>query len=61
MMPRKKVKKEKHKITPDLILDLYKHTKTLPDLEKKETVDKIKDLIKYMGEEINIDLNDIKN
>jgi len=61
MMPRKKVKKEKHKITPDLILDLYKHTKTLPDPEKVETVDKIKDLVKYIGDEISIDLNDIKN
>ena len=61
MMPRKKIKKEKHKITPDLILDLYKHAKTLPDLEKKETVDKIKDLVKYIGDEISIDLDDIKN
>ena len=60
-MPRKKTKNIKHKITPDLILDLYKHTKTLSDPEKKETVDKIKDLVKYMGNEIRIDLNDIKN
>ena len=60
-MSRKKIKSTKHKITPDLILDLYNHTKTLPDSEKKETVDKIKSLIKYMGDEINIDLNDIKN
>ena len=60
-MPRKKAKKVKHKITSNLILDLYKHTKTLPDLEKQETVDKIKDLVKYMGDEISIDLNDIKN
>tara|TARA_R110002020_G_scaffold27874_2_gene89544 strand:- start:789 stop:971 length:183 start_codon:yes stop_codon:yes gene_type:complete len=60
-MPRKKTKKGKHKITSNLILDLYKHTKTLPDLEREETVDKIKDLVKYMGDEISIDLNDIKN
>ena len=60
-MPRKKAKKVKHKITSNLILDLYKHTKTLPDLEREETVDKIKDLVKYMGDEISIDLNDIKN
>jgi len=60
-MPRKKVKKEKHKITPDLILDLYKHTKTLPDPEKEETVEKVKDLVKYIGSEISIDLHDIKN
>jgi len=60
-MPRKKTKKGKHKITPNLILDLYKHTKTLPDPENVETVDKIKDLVKYIGDEIIIDLNDIKN
>ena len=60
-MPRKKAKKGKHKITSNLILDLYKHSKTLPNLEKVETVDKIKDLVKYIGEEISIDLNDIKN
>ena len=60
-MPRKKAKKAKHKITSNLILDLYKHTKTLPDLEKEETVDKIKELVKYIGDEISIDLNDIKN
>jgi len=60
-MSRKKIKNAKHKITPNLILDLYSHTKTLPDSEKKETVDKIKSLIKYMGDEINIDLDDIKN
>ena len=60
-MPRKRVKKEKHKITPDLILDLYKHTKTLPDPEKEETVEKVKGLVKYIGSEISIDLHDIKN
>ena len=60
-MPRKKAKKGKHKITSNLILDLYKHTKTLRDPEKVETVDKIKDLVKYIGDEISIDLNDIKN
>ena len=60
-MPRKKSKPAKHKITSNLILDLYKHTKTLPDLEKRETVDKIKDLVKYMGDEISIDLHDLKN
>ena len=51
----------KHKITPDFILDVYKHTKTMDDPEKNETVDKIKDLVKYMGKEININLNDVKN
>ena len=60
-MPRKKAKKIKHKITSNLILDLYKHTKTLPDLEKQETVDKIKGLVKYIGDEISINLDDFKN
>jgi len=60
-MLKKKENKTKHKITPDLILDLYKHTKTMSEPEKNKTVDKIKDLVKYMGRKINIDLNDIKN
>ena len=60
-MPRKKSKPAKHKITSNLILDLYKHTKTLSDPERKETVEKIKDLVKYIGDEININLDDIKN
>ena len=59
-MPKKGTK-TKHKITPDFILDLYKHTKTMDELEKNETVDKIKDLVKYMGKKISIDLHDIKN
>ena len=61
MMPRKKVHKTKHKITADFILDLYKHTKTMDQPERTETVDKIKGLIKYIGREINIDLHDIKH
>ena len=60
-MPRKKSKKQKHTITPDLILDLYKHATTMDQPEKGKTVDKIKELVKYMGKEISIDLNDIKN
>ena len=60
-MPRKKENTTKHKITPDLILDLYKHTKTMSEPEKNKTVDKIKDLVKYMGKKISIDLHDIKN
>ena len=61
MMPRKKGVMTKHKITPDFILDLYKHTKTMDEPERNKTVDKIKELVKYMGNEISIDLNDIKN
>ena len=60
-MPRKRVTKTKHKITTDFILDLYKTTKTMEESERKKTVDKIKDLVKYIGNEITIDLNDIKN
>ena len=51
----------KHEITPDFILDLYKRTKTMSDPERVKTVDKIKSLVKYMGDKITIDLNDIKN
>ena len=60
-MPRKKGNTSKHRITPDLILDLYKHTKTMTQPERDKTVEKIKSLVKYMGKEINIDLHDIKN
>lgn len=60
-MPRKKSKKQKHTITPDLILDLYKHTETMSEPKKIKTVDKIKKLVKYMGDEISIDIDDIKN
>ena len=60
-MPRKKTNTPKHKITPNLILDLYKHTKTMDQPERDQTVDKIKDLVKYMGDEIRINLDDIKN
>jgi len=60
-MPRKKTNTPKHKITPNLILDLYKHTKTMDQPERDQTVDKIKALVKYMGDEIRINLDDIKN
>ena len=55
-MPRKTGTKTKHKITPDLILDLYKHTKTMPETEKVEVVDKIKNLVKYIGKEMVVDI-----
>lgn len=60
-MPRRRATKTKHKITADFILDLYKATKTMEESEKKKTVDKIKDLVKYIGNEITVDVNDIKN
>lgn len=55
-MPRKAVKKNKHKITSDLILDLYKHTNSMPEPEKKDVVDKIKKLVKYIGKEMVVDI-----
>ena len=60
-MPQQQGNKTKHKITPDLILDLYKHTKTMTGPEKQQTVDKIKKLVKYMGDEITVALNEINN
>ena len=60
-MRKKRDGSTKHEITPDFILDLYKHTKTMNNLERNKTVDKIKKLVKYMGDKIAVDLNDIKN
>ena len=57
-MPRKAPVKNKHKITHDFILRLYKETKTMNRAEKEQTVEKLKDLIKYIGEEIVVDLSD---
>jgi len=58
-MPRKPSQINKHTITPDLILDLYKEAQKMEPAEKQETVDKIKELIKYMGKEIVVDLSDV--
>jgi len=57
-MPRKVPVKNKHKITHDFILNLYKETKTMDKAEKEQTVEKLKELIKYIGEEIVVDLSD---
>ena len=57
-MPRKAHVKNKHKITHDFILSLYKETKTMDKAEKRQTVEKLKKLIKYVGEEIVVDLSD---
>ena len=53
-MPRKKVSGEKHLITTDLILQLYKEAKTMPEAEKNKVVEKLKDIVKYVGKEITI-------
>ena len=58
-MPRKLSQINKHTITPDLILDLYKEAQKMEEAERIETVDKIKELIKYMGKEIVVDLSDV--
>ena len=57
-MPKKARVKNKHKITHDFILNLYKETKTMNKAEKEQTVEKLKELIKYIGEEIVVDLSD---
>ena len=57
-MPRKPPVKNKHKITHDFILRLYKETKDMNKAEKEQTVEKLKELIKYIGEEIVVDLSD---
>jgi len=58
MMSRNSNIKNKHKITHDFILDLYKETKKMNPAEKLQTVEKLKRLIKYIGEEIIVDLTD---
>mgnify|MGYP000462673732 CR=1 FL=1 len=57
-MPRKTPVKNKHKITHDFILSLYKETKAMDKAEREQTVEKLKQLIKYIGEEIVVDLTD---
>ena len=47
-MPRKAPVKNKHKITHDFILRLYKETKTMNTAEKEQTVEKLKDLIRLL-------------
>ena len=57
-MSRKSIIKNKHKITHDFILSLYKETKKMDPAEKQQIVEKLKKLIKYIGEEITVDLTD---
>tara|TARA_R100001015_G_C4599934_1_gene154940 strand:- start:496 stop:660 length:165 start_codon:yes stop_codon:yes gene_type:complete len=54
-MPRG-VKKQRHKITEDLILQLYKESKNMTETEKEKVVEKLKDLVKYIGKEMVVDL-----
>ena len=55
-MPRGASKKSRHKITHDLILQLYKESKTMSDTEKQKVVAKLKDLVKYIGKEMVVDI-----
>ena len=57
-MPRKSPIKNKHKITHDFILSLYKETETMDKAEKEQTVDKLKELIQFIGDVIVVDLSD---
>jgi len=57
-MPKKAPVKNKHKITHDFILRLYKETETMNKAEKEQTVAKLKDLIQFIGEVIVVDLSD---
>jgi len=55
-MPRGTKKQSTHTITPDLILQLYKETKTMPEAERNKVLDKLKELVKYIGKEMIVDL-----
>ena len=58
-MPRKSAQLNKHKITHDFILDLYEEAQKMESTEKEQTVAKIKELIKYIGKEIVVDLTNV--
>jgi len=51
---RKKVNGEKRLITTDFILQLYKESKTMDKAEQKKVLEKLKDIVKYIGKEITI-------
>lgn len=55
-MPRGVKKTTRHKITPDLILQLYKESKTMTEPEKEKVLEKLKDLVKYIGKEMVVDI-----
>ena len=48
--------KEKHIVTPDLILNLYKEAKKMNVSERKKTVENIKQLVKYLGKEVTVNV-----
>ena len=53
-MPKKNLTGEKHLITYDFILQIYKESKTMETSEQKKVVEKLKDIVKYVGKEITI-------
>ena len=55
-MQRGAKKQTRHKITPDLILQLYKESKTMSEAERKKILDKLKELVKYIGKEMVVDI-----
>ena len=57
-MTRRAPVKNKHKITHDFILRLYKETETMNKAEKEQTVEKLKELIQFIGDVIVVDLSD---
>ena len=55
-MPKGAKKQNRHTITPDLILQLYKEAKSMSPTEKNKIVEKLKDLVKYIGKEMVVDI-----
>ena len=55
-MPRGVKKQSRHKITPDLILQIYKESKSMSETQRKKVLDKLKELVKYIGKEMVVDI-----
>ena len=55
-MPRGVKKQSRHKITPDLILQIYKESKSMSEAEKIKLLAKLKELVKYIGKEMVVDI-----
>ena len=46
--------KEKHIVTPDLILRPYKEAKKMNVSEKEKALENLKQLVKYIGKEVTL-------
>lgn len=55
-MPRGVKKQTRHKITPDFILQIYKESKNMSEAEKIKVLAKLKELVKYIGKEMVVDI-----